>query len=493
MFDRREFMRKMGSGILGAGLLGLSSRDIAYGSAGKTKQPPNIVFILSDDLGWGDLACYGNKEIKTPNIDRLAREGLLFTNFYVNSPVCSPTRAGILTGRFPSELGIHYAMGRHDWNVKCNMPDYLDPKIPTITRFFQKAGYRVGHFGKWHLGGPYNKGTPTPKEYGIDEYATLYTWPWPDYRKKGDYRSKASERNIDIAIKFVEENKDKPFYLNVWLFDVHSTLDPTEEQMEPYKDKMVIIGDGEPLHREYKGAMQIYYAAVTNMDKQIGRLIDKLDALGLSENTIVAFTSDNGPSPIWAKTTSHSGAGSAGPFRGCKGSLYEGGIREPFIVRWPGKIPANKVDDTTVISGADLLPSLCNIAGITVPNNTELDGEDMSAAILGTPKERNKSLKWEFRFPPNGGRGQVLQCSPLLAIRQGKWKLLMNPDRSRVELYDLTKDPSEVDNVADQNGNIVAKMSVPLLKWHKSLPDADKIPADAGSNDYPWPKSGDKK
>ena len=128
-----------------------------------------------------------------------------------------------------------------------------------------------------------------------------------------------------------------------------------------------------------------------------------------------------------------------------------------------------------------------------VTYSTELDGEDMSAAILGTPKERNKSLKWEFRFPPNGGRGQVLQCSPLLAIRQGKWKLLMNPDRSRVELYDLTKDPSEVDNVADQNGNIVAKMSVPLLKWHKSLPDADKIPADAGSNDYPWPKSGDKK
>jgi arylsulfatase A-like enzyme len=490
MINRRQFVKNFGKGILGSAFCGLSFSTIACGSENKMKRPPNIVLILADDLGWGDLACYGNKEIKTPNIDRLAREGLLFTNFYVNSPVCSPTRASIMTGRFPSELGIHYAMGLHDWNVQHNMPDYLDPELPTITRFFQKAGYRVGHFGKWHLGGPYNEGTPTPKEYGIDEHATLYTRGWPDYRKPGDYRSQASERNIDVAIEFVEKNYENPFFLNVWLFDVHSTLDPSEEQMKPYKDKIVIIGDGEPMHREYKGAMQIYYAAVTNMDKQIGRLVDKLDELGLSENTIVAFTSDNGPSPAWSVTTSHSGAGSAGPFRGCKGSLYEGGIREPFIVRWPKKIPANKVDDETIISGADLLPTFCSIAGISIHKDAELDGEDLSSSILGTPKTRTNPLMWEFRFAPNGGRGRVIQCSPLLAAREGKWKLLMNPDLSRVELYNLEKDPSELDNLAESNKDIVAKMSASLLKWHKSLPDIDKIPAEAGSNDYSWPKSG---
>lgn len=489
MLNRRQFVKQVTSGVIGASLLNLSGIEEAYASENETKRPPNIVFVLCDDLGWGDLGCYGNKDIKTPNIDRLAREGLLFTNFYVNSPVCSPARAGIMTGQFPSKLGIHYAMGQHDWNVQHGMPDHLDSKVPTVTRFFQKAGYRVGHFGKWHLGGPYNKETPTLKEYGIDEYATLMTpgEGWPDYIKPGDPRSEWAKRNIDASLKFIEENKDKPFYLNVWLFDVHSTVDPSDEQMEQYKDYWMRVGS-EPTSREYKGAMQIYYAAVTNMDKQIGRLINRLEQLGLSKDTIVVVTSDNGPSTVWSPDTAHSGAGSAGPFRGCKGSIYEGGIREPFIVRWPGNVPANKVDDKTILSGVDLLPSFCNIADIRVPDGTELDGENMSSAILGIPKERNKQLMWEFRFRPNGGG--ILDRSPLLAIRKGKWKLLMNPDNSRVELYDLTKDPSEVDNVAESNKDVVSKMSATLIKWHKSLPDIDKIPATAGSNSYPWPKTG---
>jgi arylsulfatase A-like enzyme len=491
MFNRRQFVKKVSGGILCASLLGLSGIDIAHASSDSSKPTPNVVFILCDDLGWGDLGCYGNKDIKTPHIDRLAREGLLFTNFYVNSPVCSPARAALMTGQFPSKLDIHYAMGQHDWNVQCNMPDYLDPKTSTITRSFQKAGYKVGHFGKWHLGGPYNEGTPTPKEYGIDEYATLMTEGWPDYRKPNDPRSEWAGRNIDIAMRFMEKNQNNPFFLNIWLFDVHSTIDPSDEQMELYKDKWLCVGP-QPTRRDYKGAMQIYYAAVSNMDKQIGRLVEKLDELGLSENTIIVFASDNGPSPVWGSDTSHSGAGSAGPFRGSKGSLYEGGIRVPFIVRWPGKVPADKVDDTTIISGADMLPSLCNICNITVPEGGELDGEDMSSAILGVPKERKGQLMWDFRFPPNGGRGRPIICSPMLAVRDGKWKLLVNPDLSRVELYDLKNDPTEVDNVADIHKDIVTRLSGPLLKWHRSLPDADKVPQLAGSNYYPWPKSGTK-
>lgn len=488
MINRREFIKQISGGIFGASLLNLSVNCDVHASTDSSKQTPNIIFILCDDLGWGDLGCYGNRDIKTPNIDRLAHQGLLFTNFYVNSPVCSPARAAIMTGQFPSKIGIHYAMGQHDWNVQCNMPDYLDSEIPTITRYFQKAGYKVGHFGKWHLGGPYNEGTPSPKEYGIDEYATLMTDGWNDYRKPDDPRSEWAGRNIDIAIRFLEKNQNNPFFLNIWLFDVHSTVDPSDEQMAPYKDKWLRIGR-QPTSRDYKGAMQIYYAAVTNVDKQVGRLVKRLDELGLS-NTIIMLASDNGPSPVWGADTSHSGAGSAGPFRGSKGNLYEGGIRVPFIVRWPGKTSANKVDDTTIISGADLLPSLCNICNITVSKDGKLDGEDMSDAILGTPMQRKKPLMWEFRFPPNGGRGRTINCSPMLAVRDGKWKLLINHDLSRVELYDLIKDSTEVDNVANEHENTVKRLSELLLKWHKLLPDADKIPPMAGSNYYPWPKSG---
>ena len=161
----------------------------------------------------------------------------------------------------------------------------------------------------------------------------------------------------------------------------------------------------------------------------------------------------------------------------------------PFILRWSGKTPANFVDDTTILCGADFLPTICSIAGITKPDKTELNGQDMSSAFFGTPQQRNTPLMWEFRFGTNGGG--VLDRSPILAMRQDKWKLLMNPDGSRVELYDLIKDPGEVDNIAENNKNLVAEMSQSLLKWHKLIPGKDKIPPYAGSNAYPWPKSGD--
>jgi len=198
----------------------------------------------------------------------------------------------------------------------------------------------------------------------------------------------------------------------------------------------------------------------------------------------VVFSSDNGPAPIWGIDTAHSGAGDVGPLRGCKASLYEGGIRVPFIAFWPGHTPAGQVDDTTILSGVDLLPTFCSLAGIKVNHDQILDGQDMSQAILGIPMKRTKPLMWEYRFGP---WGRYLQKSPALAIRDGDWKLMMNPDRSRVELYNLKENPCEVDNLARENPQIVRRMSRQLLQWHNALPSSTTMPAGAGSFAYPWP------
>ena len=235
---------------------------------------------------------------------------------------------------------------------------------------------------------------------------------------------------------------------------------------------------------DFKGALQIYYSAVTDADRQLGRLFDKLGELGLADNTIVIFTSDNGPEDIHVGNASHSGVGSAGPFRGRKRSLYEGGVRMPFLVRWPQKIPAGRVDDSTVMSGVDMLPTICALAGVQSPKDWKLDGVDMSGTLKGSPAHRAKPLMWDFRY---GVAGDTLNRSPMLAIRDGDWKLLMNPDRSRVELYDIPHDSSELNNVADRHPDVVGKLSDALLKWFKSLPEGP-IEPEAGKADYRWPQ-----
>jgi N-acetylgalactosamine-6-sulfatase len=235
----------------------------------------------------------------------------------------------------------------------------------------------------------------------------------------------------------------------------------------------------------YKGAKQIYYASVSDLDRQVGRLVKRIDELGLADNTVIAFSSDNGPEDFDIRNAVHSGIGDAGPFRGRKRSIYEGGIRMPFIVRWPGRTPAGKVDDTSIVAAVDWLPTVCSLAGVKLPDDLDPDGEDMSQAILGKPRRRARPLMWEWRFRV---AGDMAHKSPMLAIRDGKWKLLMNPDRSRVELYDIPGDPTELDNVAVQNADVVRRLSEKLLKWQTTLPPGPVDEA-AGSNAYQWPKS----
>ena len=446
-------------------------------AARAAERRPNFIFIFCDDLGWGDLPAYGHRNVdahggwivrgtlKTPQLDRMAEEGTLFTQFYVASGVCSPSRAAIMTGKFPGEVGIHDYLANEELNKRRGCVNYLDPKVPTVTRLLQDAGYATAHFGKWHLGG--RTGAPTPQEYGIDVYK--------DCRSGPGGRVSSSAQIADATIDFMEQHKDAPFYINAWLYDPHSPLRPTDEMLAEYKDLT-------PRWGEHYGALQVWYAVLSYIDKQVGRILDRLDDLGLSEDTIVVFSSDNGPESGLIPFVSHYGnASSSGPFRGLKRSLYEGGIREPFIVRWKGHAPANRVDRDTVFGGADWLPSVCKLAGIAPPKN--IQGEDLSTSFRGESVARTRPLMWENRFPIYG---HVLDKSPILAIRDRRWKLLINPDRSRVELYDIPADPTEMNNLAAQKPEVVEKLSQQVLAWQKTLPPGPIDPT-AGKADYVWP------
>ena len=284
---------------------------------------------------------------------------------------------------------------------------------------------------------------------------------------------------MDETLSFIERHRDGPFYVQAWLNDTHAILDPTEEQMEPYKR---FTANG--LEGKHKGALRIYYSVVTNADYHIGRLMDRLDRLGLADNTVLIFSADNGPEDIHITNATHSGVGSSGPFRGRKRSLYEGGVRTPFVLRWPnGGAPGGQVDNTTPLSAVDLLPTFCVLAGIEVPANLDLDGQDMSPAFRGNSTPRTTPLMWEWRFRI---AGHCLHKSPMLSIREGDWKLMLNPDRSRVELYHIPDDPMELTNRALTQENLVNRMSQQVLEWQSRLPDGP-IDSEAGSNAYPWP------
>lgn len=439
---------------------------------------PNFIFIYADDLGWGDLGCYGHPQLKTPYLDKMADDGLLLTNFYVANPVCSPSRTAVMTGQYPARHRVHRHFSNHKNHVALNMPDFLDPSVILLTKLMQENGYKTGHFGKWHLGS--TKDAPSPSEYGIDVH---YTAGSNDVKLKVP-RHQSTEKMVDEAIRFIQQNKDESFYVNVWTLVPHATLDTTEEQMAPYAK---LAPQGAAKERGFSTPAQIFYGAVTDLDYHIGRLIRTIDEMGLSDNTIIVFSSDNGPEDIHVINATHSGAGSAGPLRGRKRSLYEGGIRVPFIVRWKGHTPVGRVDDQSIVGTVDLLPSFCSLAGIGLPEGYRSDGQDVSTVFLGKPMKRDHPLLWDWTATQ---AGHTSNKSPGLALRSGKWKFLMNPDGSRKELYDFEADPQcmEVDNVADRYPVEVECFSKILREFKASIPQG--VPNEAsGSNHYPMPKS----
>lgn len=464
--DRREFLSSVCMTAAAAALTGFAGNVFS-----KPPQMPNIIFILADDLGWGDIGCYGNPHIRTPNLDSLAAGGTRFTQFYVCGSVCSPTRASVLTGDFPAKHSIHGHLASSQDNAKRGMPDSLSPDLQTLPALLKNAGYKTGHFGKWHLG------VEDASKYGYDEAKTTNGGGKNGYPLPQGYqtmRNGSTKIFTDDAIDFIERHKREPFFVNLWYLDPHATLEPTDEMLEEYKRFRVC--------EKFAGTQQIYYSVVTEMDKHIGRVLSKLDELGLAENTIVMFSSDNGPEDLYINNASHSAAGWPGPFRGRKRSLYEGGVRVPFILRRPGKVAAGDVDNDTVMCSVDLLPSLCRLAGINRINS--VDGDDLSAVFEGRKTVRKKTLYWEYRFTISGYQ---YNRSPFLAIREGNWKLLANADKSRVELYDIPNDPMELNNIAAQNRPLADRLLNKLLNWHNSLPKGE-YSADAGANAYDWPQ-----
>lgn len=418
-------------------------------------QKPDVIFILADDMGTGDPGCYGGRQTPTPNIDQLAKEGIRFTRYYSASPICSPSRVGLFTGMFPARWRITSYLHDRKGNRESEQADFLDSSAPSLARQFKEAGYVTGHFGKWHMGGGRDV-TDAPKfsAYGFDENAGTWESPEPHPDITGGNwiwspKDKIKRRDrtaffVDKTLDFLKRHRDQPCFVQVWPDDVHTPWVPDDH---PAK------GDSAANFRPVLG----------EFDRQLGRLFEGLRELG--KNTIVVFASDNGALPTF------NGERASG-LRGSKLSLYEGGIRLPFIVWWPGHIPAGKVDNTTVVGGVDLLPSLCALAGIPLPKEAKLDGEDLSGAFLGTASTaRTHPLFWEygrnptaFKYPSGRDR------SPNVAVQDGRWKLLLNADGSGVELYDLSTDPGEKENIASAHPEVAKKMTASALEWRKSLP-----------------------
>jgi len=461
-------------------LLALTVFGVVHAAAAATESDPprpHIIFILVDDLGYGDFGCYGNRHCATPHIDAIASDGLLFRQFYVAAPVCSASRVGFTTGQFPARHRINSFLASHRENRARGMPDFLDPSAPSLARALQAAGYATGHFGKWHLGGGRDvDDAPLPAAYGFDESFTSFEGLGDRLLITGDGLSNQSAKlgqgkiqwapkheltsiYIDRALDFLRRNRQQPCYVQLWLNDVHDPFAPTEEQLAKFEQFSA------------NPYLQQYFAVLEELDRQLGRLMAALQALGIDDSTLVLLTSDNGPT-AWPRydREGFDAPGSTAGLRGRKWSLYDGGIREPLIVRWPGRVPAGQVDETSVVAAVDFLPTLCKIASAHPPE-APLDGVDMSEALLGQPQRREVPMYWWL--PRHEGEVQParpLDRGPPLAMRHRQWKLVANADGSLPELYDMTDKRPEYENVAGANPEVLADMLARLTQWKASLP-----------------------
>ncbi|EMI43313.1 sulfatase-like hydrolase/transferase [Rhodopirellula sp. SWK7] len=442
----KSIINAIKSTLLLAGLLHASPAALQAADTPPPSAKPNIVFIYADDWGWGDLSCHGSTWVQTPNIDQLASEGVDFQQFNVLNPVCSPSRVAAMTGRYPSRYGVNSVFGARRPGPE--QPDWLDPKAPTTPRYLKAAGYRTAHFGKWHMGE--KPDNPPMSAYGFDESAVFHG-PGPGIK---------SHEIAGRAAQFIEANKDHPFFVDVWIHESHTAHSPTPEALEKWKD----VDD------EQK---RIYAAVITDGDNNVGKVLAALDKAGVAQNTIVVFSSDNGPertstakgSP--GKYGSYYSVGETGGMRGRKRNLFEGGVRTPFIVRWPGHMTAGRKNETTVFSAVDLLPTFCAAAGVTLPADAQCDGENLIAAFKGEIITRTRPIFWLHT-----GAGGEPDGWPRLAVRDGDWKLVTTYDGQRVELHNMKTDRAE-DIAKDQSKEhpeLVSRLTKMALDWKATLP-----------------------
>ncbi len=414
---------------------------------------PNIIFIFADDWGYGDLSSHGSSFVQTPHLDRMASEGIDFQNFTVNSPVCSPSRVAAISGKFPAYFNVHQHFAGAKSNKKRGMPDWLDPTAAMLPRLLKESGYKTGHFGKWHLGA--GKGVPTEDEYGYDEYATFNGSKTIDIPKGG-------LASVDYAEGFIREHKEEPFFINLWLHEVHLAHFPLEKYLKQFEDL-----------DEQK---RVYASVIAEGDEGVGRILALLEELDLDEKTLVVFSSDNGAERTRGEEHKYHNesniglggyysVGESGGLLGGKRSLFAGGIRVPFIVRWPGVVPEGKVDRDSVLTAVDLLPTFLDAAGVELPAGFEPDGESALSAFKGESFERRKPIFWEWK----GGSDQSYTW-PSLGARVGDWKLLVNKETGQVELYDIAKDWAEKNDVSKEYPEVVKNLTLKLDTWKRSLP-----------------------
>lgn len=449
-------------------------------STADQKPSPNIVFILADDLGWRDLGCYGSEFGETPNLDRLAESGMRFTDAYAPAPICSASRAAILTGRSPARLHFEFVTKAKGVQPPARMltPPPYTRDLPlgetTIAEALSASGYQTGFFGKWHVNEHYLRylgWSPThgPREQGF-EYAveTFGSHPYntglksaPESYAEGEFPSDAV---TEEAVRFLETHRSEPFLLYLSHFYVHTPVEaPTDWLKEKYANKIDATTT--------LGKRRVEYGSfVETLDHYVGTILDALDKLELSDRTLVVFTSDNGGHPEYASNS---------PLRGSKWNLYEGGIRVPMIARWPGRIAAGSVC-TVPVTGTDLFPTFCDIAGVPQPESM-LDGRSLRPLFRGeTAFAAQRSLFWHFPYyhPEKGYESAlpeigindftVSQTKPQSVVRLGDWKLIRFYERNYVELYNLRQDPGEQHDLAETESEQRQSMEKLLNSWIES-------------------------
>ena len=444
-----------------------------YGKTEESYPRPNFVFILADDLGWADLGYYGSDLHETPNIDKLARQGMRFTDAYAAAPICSPTRASIMTGKYPARLHmtIWYESSANPPRNRKLIPPVTQGNMPheqvTIAEVLKDAGYFTAHMGKWHLG----NAAHYPQTQGFDVNIggtfwgapTTFFYPyggpsrWKEYRyvphlefgAEGEY---LTDRLTDEALRIMDKVKEKPFFLNLWYHTVHTPIEGKPELVEYYKNK---VKPGMH-HQNYE-----YAAMVHSLDENVGRILDKIDELGITENTIVVFFSDNGG---YINKFNNKVVTSNYPLRSGKGSLYEGGIRDPLIIRWPGVTRAGSVCREP-ISSIDFYPTFLDMTGLAGDSNHNADMDGLSLVpLLKNPvaKLKREALFWHYpHYYPT--------TTPVSSIRQGDWKLLEYYEDNHVELYNLKNDISEQNDLAETMPEKAKELRNHLGAWRKAV------------------------
>jgi arylsulfatase A len=455
--NRRDFLKATGAGVVS---LMVPGRAVT-GRESITQIPtnPNIVFILIDDMGWPDLGCYGSQFHETPNIDRLARQGMKFTDAYAACPVCSPTRASIMAGQYPARIGITDFIPGH-WRPyeKLVVPEnrlQLPLESVTVGEALKQQGYATCYIGKWHLGGQ----RYSPDKQGFDEVIL-------GIKNQND---KQVSGFTDKAIEFIEKKRNQPFLLYLSHHTVHIPLEAPRELVEKYEKKPKPVG----------GVNNPAYAAmVEHLDTSLGRIAKKLDELDLTQRTLFIFFSDNGGlyEPYGGYKGNKSPVMSNAPLRDEKGTLYEGGIRVPLIVRWPGVVKPGTICSEPVTS-VDFYPTFLDIVGAEGPANQPLDGESLLPLLKQTGSLSRNAIYWHYPH--------YHHSRPAGAIREGRWKLIEFYEDGKLELYDLASDLGEKKNLAAEMPQKAAELRKKLAQWRRSVkakmptPNPDYDPAKA--------------